>query len=268
MITNFNRVRTQLFVEKRIGCPSVDSIKQYTDSFSSYNLASSDVDPIKQLALKDGTDFYFKGFLSLAQALLDIDHGLHSWAVPKLYYSLFYFIRSSFCFHDYSIIRTYQRIFVLKLRANEKLEKYNQGKQTGDHKLTFVAWRKIIGPGKDILLDNSVDDIETYVWMMRAREMIQYKQRSFEEPSLSAFFQNYNEKSLGEWIDIYLNDDVPVFCFNSEHACLAIPLKRAMLSHQDMLGRHKDMTNAQKLVLKTLLGSLVKERSTLRSIFD
>ena len=81
----------------------------------------------------------------------------------------------------------------------------------------------------DRLLSNKIDDIDAYEWMMRAREIINYKSSSFLEPEcldIWKFFSDcVDDNSLVDELEILENDEY-IRCFQEEFAVLAIPIKR------------------------------------------
>jgi len=267
MITNFDRCRTQVFIENKIGCSGSHDLKSFSDKFSQYKISHVDLTELKDLNLRDGRDLFYKGMLSLSEAISDLHHGLSSWAVVKIYYATFFFIRSSLCMQNYCIIRTHQNPHSLDLRVGESIQKIKQGRIHGDHKLTFVAWRKLIGESKDILLTNKVDGTETYVWLMEAREATQYKHITFKEPKCLNFLSPIFEGSLESLIDTYLEDIVPIYCFDADHACLAIPLQRAMLTYKHVLDNKLMLNPDEKMVISSILDPYLSKNCMLRSMF-
>ncbi|MBK6642418.1 MAG: hypothetical protein IPG39_14930 [Bacteroidetes bacterium] len=70
---------------------------------------------------------------------------------------------------------------------------------------------------------------------MSKREQVNYRERRFNEPYQSAFWdliaQQINNGNLEMLINDYIQDQF-ILCFQEEHAVLAIPIKRALLTKQ------------------------------------
>lgn len=265
MISNFDRARVQVLVEESIGCHDVRNFKQHLTKFTEFKVTSENKHKLIESCDKDGRDLFFKGALSLAQGLSDVNHGLHSWAITKFYYSIFYFLKSSLALRGFALLRGGGPIYSLMLKENELPHKTTG--QKGDHKTTLKLWRELIGESNDILLSNNIDDVEPYVWLMNAREVVQYRRKTFLEPRTEGFFANLVSKDLSATLDIYANDLDPIYPFEKDNACLALPVMRALLSFDDLKSKGQALSGPEKVVLKELIKPIVPAGTKLGKIF-
>lgn len=268
MITNSDRVRIQVYLEERFGCYDVANIRNYKDQFAEFTIDESNLSFLKRINIEDGRDLFSKGMLSFCQGLHDLNHGLESWAVIKFYYSNFYFLKASLAFKGFSILRI-PTFNYLKIEEGKKLVKINptNGKY-GDHPLTIKMWKRLVGADNDKLLEGRLDEEFSYDWMMRARETIQYRKRKFDEPNGSFFFKPQKLTELSKLVNLYENDNEFVFCFDAEHACLAISVKRALLSLVDFERHGLQLKRSDRVVIRTLVSDYFETNSRFTQLLN
>jgi hypothetical protein len=155
---------------------------------------------------------------------MGLDHGQESWAVIKLYYSLFYFLRSKLADSDCAIIRC-NGIYTLDLKLGASPKKRNY---PGDHKATIAIFTERFAD-QDILLSQKIEEKNAYDWMCDKREWINYRRRKFfdatGEPGFCSDYATYPEQIVS-----YLSDQIPIICFDPDYATLALPVKCAQLA--------------------------------------
>ena len=90
----------------------------------------------------------------------------------------------------------------------------------------------------DLLLSNSIDDIDAYEWMMQAREIVNYRCASFLEPDSLEIWDKYAEYiddgTIESLFENIINDEKYVYPFQEEYAIMAIPLKRFVQTTRDL----------------------------------
>lgn len=268
MISNSDRARVQVFIEESIGCYDVTNLKQYKSQFEAFTVTDENKQQLIDSSKKDGRDLYFKGALSLAQGISDVNYGLHSWAVAKFYYAIFYFLKASLALRGFGIIRAGGPIYSLKFEVNQVPNVVKTTKQQkGDHKTALAAWRELVGESNDILLSNNIDEVEPYLWLMHARETVQYRRKTFVEPSSESFFSNLVSKNLSKALQIYADDPDPIYPFEKDNACLALPVYRGLLTFEDLKLSGLKLTSPERLVLHSLVGNYIENNSKLSNIF-
>ena len=122
----------------------------------------------------------------------------------------------------------------------------------------------------DILQSNSLDGKNVYIWLMERRNQVNYRERVFHDPKCPVFWSSIAEeidhKNLNDLISKYVDDTNYIYCFQKEDACLALPIKRAMLTKEDML-KENCKTKIPNEKLK-LLKALYKKTEKLDFLFE
>ncbi len=270
---NFDRFRVQVAIEQDIGCTELDKWNSYLQSFKGYKVSESKKDFLLSELQKDASDIYFKAIFSLAEAVNGVYHGRHSWAVIKVYYAVFYFLRCSLATHGYAFIKN-KGIYTLKIAVGESPVRRDCGTHkgvriSGDHKTTIYTYISLF-KDTDILQTNTVNGVIVYDWLMELRNLVNYRERSFTEPLNRYFYSSlFDNNKMTEQIELYMKDDAYVYCFDEDHCSLAAPLKLAMsvrdqlygFINSDPLGRDRfheieKVLNATKLNQSNLFKSL------------
>lgn len=235
---SFDRYRVQSAVELDIGCTDLTKWKSYLHKFKDYKVTESRKEQLLVELKKDTCDIYFKAIFSLADAINSLSHGRHSWAVIKLYYSVFFLLRCSLATRSIAFLKN-NGIYTLSLEEDEKPKRRDTGthmgeRVSGDHKTTIVTFMSVFSD-TDILLSNTVNGKNIYDWLMELRNQVNYRERAFTEPDNKYFFSIlFDEARIKEQVEIYLNDDVPIYCFDEDHCALAAPLKLATIVRQQL----------------------------------
>lgn len=73
---------------------------------------------------------------------------------------------------------------------------------------------------------------------MNKREQVNYKELEFHDPLCIEVMQvvnNYVHKGkFYELLKLYFADDKSLYCFQPDHGCLALPIKRASLTYEEL----------------------------------
>lgn len=235
---SFDRYRVQSAVELDIGCTDITKWNSYLQKFKEYELTESKKESLLEELKKDASDLYFKGVFSLADAINSLSHGRHSWAVIKVYYSVFFLLRCSLATKNVAFLKN-NGIYTLNLERGERPCRRDVGKHmgekiSGDHKTTLVTFISLFS-GTDILLSNSINGKNIYEWLMELRNQVNYRERVFTEPDNKYFYCSlFDSARIKDQIELYLNDDIPVYCFDEDHCALAAPLKLASLVRRQL----------------------------------
>lgn len=236
MNMSFERFRVQEFVESAIGCVCLDNWPNYRERLEAYTLPHQDEDKARKKLLRDGEDLYYKGLLSLGEGLVEVAQKRHSWAAIKLYYSVFYFLRASLAAKGYAIIKNKSQ-YLFELRAGRSPIKKNTNRYRNDHLGVINIYEDIVGDN-DILSTNSINGDSVYIWLMERRHQVHYRQREFLEPDCIDEYVQVKQAVDGcrysELLDQYYCDDIPIYCFDPDHAGIAAPIKRALNTRVDL----------------------------------
>lgn len=215
---------------------------------------------LKEALLLDSKGHYYKGMISLSEAIFSVSRSQYSWATIKLYYSVFYFLRASLACNGYGFLRKQRELFHFSAKENES---FLVSRDSTDHKATILLFVKLFSLD-DKLQTNKINDENPYKWLMDKREHINYKYNTFLEPGMPEFWEEIHEitkeDKLNKWINRYLHDKNYDYCFLEEHACLSLPIKRMILTKKDMqnAGQSPVLDEEQQNCLKGILPSREK----------
>lgn len=261
MTMNSNRLRTQMAFEQMYnGIESEQWQRLKKRDVLNRELTREEAVKFKETLKEDSKDFYFKGLLSLVEALSNVKNGLYSWATVKLYYSAYYLLRCSLTSKEVAVVRHKRELFYIRCNENEK---YKQPSMNQDHQAIIDISINLFAED-DKLQSNSIDDENTYEWLKDRREAVNYKSREFLEPVCPSFFTEISEiiKNRGiEFLVTRIIDDSYILTFQEEYAIIAVPLKRFLLTKESMVANGIDISlSKEKLeVLSKLLPKNVIE---------
>lgn len=270
MNTSSKRYRLQVLIEAAIGCPDPVQLGSYKLKFEKFSLPPEEVHIFQEALIEDATDTFYKGALTLVEALTSIENGYQSWAIVKLYYSTFYFIRSFFGTRNLGIVKCGSGIYTLKVDAGATAikrtgVKHNGQDVRGDHKTTTFIFEKEFG-NDELVLSNKIDDGTVFEWMMSAREDINYRHPTFSEPEMDFFHSSITEEGgLARWLKIYIDDEDGLHLFQEDHCCLATPLhllKKLRRDFKSRLGIGNPLTEEQQQSLMKLITRAGLEKSS------
>ena len=183
---------------------------------------------LENLAISDAKSYYKKALISFCEAFLGLKKNRSSWSIVKLYYSIFYSIRADILLENYFLVRC-GGFYYSTIKNGAKFNKFSSKKAKGDHQLTSYFYHKLHIERKNIdpLQDGFIDEILPYFWLMSQREKINYQLKDFSDPSIvdclkkpATYIKNGKESYL---LNMYKLADDYIYCFDHEHACLAIP---------------------------------------------
>jgi hypothetical protein len=198
-----------------------------------FNVANNAI--LESALIDDAIDFYYKGILSLYEALISSYEKSFSWATVKVYYSVFYFLRSSLCCKKVGFVRKSRDAYYFQNNLLESPKKLS----SPDHKAAIELFVLFYGKS-DFLQSNSINGTNPYEWLMKQRENVNYRYRTFYEPDVPSIWEvvagNIESEGLEYWIKKYLDENI--YAFLEDHAVVALPIKRLFLTHADMLNQN------------------------------
>ncbi|WP_455825023.1 hypothetical protein [Pseudomonas graminis] len=230
-----------MLLESAIGCNDPTKLASYKQKFELFMLDAEDIQKYREALTDDAIDTYYKGVLTLTEALSAISKGYQSWAIIKLYYATFYLIRVFLATRGYALVRCNKWLYTLRIEANESVVGYSGAKLNGqdvrgDHKTSIYLFQKMFGD--EIILTNLMNGETVFDWMMSAREDVNYKHNTFSEPGIDFFDALINsEEGLIEWIKNYINDHEGIYIFQERHCCIATPIHLLVRVRHEMNSR-------------------------------
>jgi hypothetical protein len=261
MSTAFDRYRAQLRCESFLSCTTLEEWAKA--DFKNFQLNSAQATLLNDDLREDSKDLYYKGLLSLLEGLKSIESKLFSWATVKLYYSIYYFLRATLAVNGIALIRN-KSLFYLRALTDEKPVKKDGKNYSSDHSGTIRYFSELYS--SDILLSQTIEGTNTYEWVMHKREQVNYRERRFNEPLHSDFWEYIAEQSIAGNFKVILEQYVKdqfLLCFQREHSILAIPIKRSLLTKErfDQEGIDIGLTLEQREVLQRVFPLIVDLQS-------
>lgn len=257
---NFERYKAQLFVEEKIGCASSVDLPYYVYEFENYKIDRRDLRILQDALVDDADAMFHKGVQTLIQALSGLDSGFESWALIKLYYATYFFLRERLA-RDGSAFLRCKNIYTLDIKFGESPKKRTGKFYRGDH-LSIATLYSERFSDRDILLSQSIEGLNAIEWLRDKREWINYRRREFIDGIGMLGFNNKN-KEFSEQVKTYCSDKLPIFCFIPDSATLALPLKFAQASVLSNEKGKNIVENNIKIIKKANL-----EYKSCQSFFD
>ena len=270
MSIDFDRNRVQVSFEAFVGAASPEELISRKDGFKSHALSQQEVQQLSNDISQDAIDFFYNGILSFAEGIDSIFLKRFSWATVKLYYSIYYLIRASMAAKGYATLRC-KSMFRLKIADGETPYGTNNKKYQTTHEGTINHYRDQFGFA-DRLLSNKIGDIDAYEWMMNAREIVNYRSRSFLEPRCLDIWDYFStcvdDRTLVTEL-LNLENDPYVKCFQEEYAIVAIPIKRVQQTIADLAseGILEQFAQDREVFTRTVLHYDQRSMSILSDIF-
>lgn len=245
MNTNFERYKSQLRCEAFLDCTDdLSKWNQKKRDFESFVLSNSRSIIYSNDLRFDSVDLYSKGIHTLFNCIyaLSMVQRSYSWISVQLYYATHYFLRASLASKGIGLIRNVA-MFSLKDSVNSMPVKKNSKDYQTTHGAAIRYYIDNFNTS-DILLSNTIDGLETYNWLKEIREMFNYRIAKFEEPDISQYWDyihnRIEQNDLDGLIKDY-HDDNFILCFQEDHAVLALPIKRALLTKKDLEDQSIDL---------------------------
>lgn len=173
---------------------------------------------LSEHVIDDGCRIAYSAFVSIGDAIQGIENGYYSWPTVKLYYSLFYTIRSLLAFNKIAIFYVGTSPYWIHIKPGERPQ---PGNSTSSHKVVMSVFQKEFSGSH--LLSQTIDNKNPLKWMQDQRELVNYKQAKFIEPYIPSVFANIAKyKNMRKLLSAYMSDDL--YAFDPDHAILAYPI--------------------------------------------
>jgi len=241
------KLRTQLQFESVVSGNNPIAWQSLTKSqIKNFAFNASHIVIFESALSEDSLDFYYKGLLSLIEGIVSANHKNYSWATVKLYYSVYYFLRCSLCCNNIAFVRKERDGYFFE----NKLAETPKANGKPDHIAAIDLFKQFFS-GTDFLQSNSINANNSYDWLRHQRENINYRYRTFFEPDIPAIWetisQESDDKGIDFWIQKYINEDI--YSFLDDHAVIALPIRRLMLTHSDLVAHgYRTIVRPDKLV--------------------
>lgn len=221
---NSDRHKVQLLIESEIGSNSPEELSSKQGQFELYSISREKLPEFQRSLRMDTLAYLRKGICTLLQALGGLPNNLETWSYIKLYYSMYYLQRAILGSENIAFVRC-RSIYTWEISIGSSPVRFNSRKFNGDHKATIRIFSDHYKDRNELLSQN-IEDSEPLLWLSNKRDWINYKRREFiDGVGLDGF--NVARFPYKDQIRNALRDDVPIFCFDPDIACLTYPIKFA-----------------------------------------
>lgn len=218
----FKKYSSQLLFEDLINIPQID---RKSSRINNHYISPENYGEIKDKLKIDSLNHLDKAVVSIVESLFAIENNIYSWSTVKLYYSIFYLLRSSLAIKGHGAFRFQRDMFFIDI--NDLKFKKIDALHKSDHKAVIYLQKKYYSDN-DKLLSSLILDKDVYSWMAEQREYVNYKHYVFEEPNTYDIWNKIktskDNNNLLEMIkDFYASDDC-IHSFDPEYSILATPI--------------------------------------------
>jgi len=188
---------------------------------TNFTLSSNDATSLSNALGKDSEGYLYNGLLSIGTGIQSILNNNYGWATVKFYYSVFYLARANLGVNDIGIVYDGSKPFSILSQSGEQLQK----RKGTTHKLVLDQFRQNFST--HVMLGNQINGQCPLEWLMEQRELMNYRLAVMPDPNVPEQYEEIinSNKTIRQWLNIYLSDNTEVYAFNEEHACLAYPFK-------------------------------------------
>lgn len=175
------------------------------------------------LALReDAKSYLYSSVVSVGDAAQAVQRELFSWSTVKLYYAVFYALRSILAAQGYAIVyhANGQKSTPYRLRAAVGESPVKLSGNT--HKVVLQQYAAIFPAAPMVSQQIALD--KPFDWMMNRREEANYKNARFSEPVAPEFFKQIISGKIRHSLSAYIDDNGQNFAFDKDHAILALPI--------------------------------------------
>jgi hypothetical protein len=181
-------------------------------------LAIAESSQLNRHLIADSSGSLFSAAISLSQGIINIDQALSSWAVIKLYYSIFYSIRSYLMLDGNCIFYYKRRPYLIDTSTGAIPQK----KAGTSHEVAFDLFKKL--HNSHYILSQDIEAKEPFVWYKEKREHFNYKISKFPEPDLPSETEHIHDYGIRKLCSECITDSKSIYPFLPDYAILGFPL--------------------------------------------
>lgn len=165
---------------------------------------------------EDSAAYLYSAIVSYADAMNGIRGGYYSWATVKLYYSVFYSLRSILSSDDVCLFYIGAKPYSIHVEDEGKAKK-----ESGNtHKVIIKMYESSYQ--YDPIVTQQIDMQNPLAWLAEKREQCNYKNARFFEPSIPCYYNKImNDLSVN--VRVYFQDLDFLYAFDKDHAIIALP---------------------------------------------
>ncbi len=215
------------------------------------SLSSSQAACLEQGLLADAANYYYSGLLSFLDAVSGFERRVYTWSTVKLYYSVFYSLRSLLALAGHCIYYCNDKPFTCRSFVGST----SAACSGTTHKVVLTHFAKVFAG--DPILSQDIAGQAPLDWLMGRREDANYKVGRFTDPSPPRHFFAVASQGNRRVINEYLADSSFLYTFDPDHAMIAFPLL-ALVRAREQLMRHNIVIDPSD---RRFLQTLARDRS-------
>ena len=259
---NFNTTKCQEILRNRFTGASGEPFVDYRNGkdINETVVDSTDI-PLYRNAKKDDIiNFYYKALLSFSEGLAAVSRKNYTWATIKLYYSVYFSLRTSLLCKNIVLVRAAKHLYKFKISSGAI---YNKPKDMTDHGGTIHTYVDLF-KHTDFLCSNTLEGSNVYLWLKNCREIVNYKDTVFHDPETTDIWNDIimliDKLDIKKTLSSFIKEK-DKYCFLPEYAILAIPLNRILMVAQEVKNEtFENLDDKQKnWILSILNGNLDSE---------
>ena len=231
----FNTTRCQEIFRNRFTGPSGTPFADFKSgkAIKGIYVDDSDISLYRIVKNEDIISFYYKALLSFAEGLDSVSRKNYTWATIKLYYSVYFGLRTSLLCRNIVLVRAAKHLYKFKIALGEQ---YDKPKEMTDHGGTIHTYVDLF-QRTDFFCSNPLENQNAYFWLKDCREIVNYKDGVFHDPETTSIWNNIianiNQNGINKVLSLLI-DEKERYCFSPEYAILAIPLNRILTVAQEV----------------------------------
>ncbi|MCK5717761.1 MAG: hypothetical protein KAH77_09765 [Thiomargarita sp.] len=197
-------------------------------------LSEDDALDLRKALDKDSEAYLYNGILSVGAGIKSLLNKNYGWATVQFYYSVFYLARAHLASDNIGIVYDGSKPYIILSQSGEQLIKKNGT----THKLVLKQFKEHFS---NHLMLNTINGQCPLMWLMDQRELMNYRSAVMPDPTIPLQYQEIivSRKTIRQWLHLYLLDDIEIYSFDLEHACLAYPFK--FLIHTIKMFKNKNI---------------------------
>lgn len=170
----------------------------------------------------------YNSCLSVIDAVSGSQSFLYSWATVKLYYSLFYSIKSLLLIRKIGTFYHLQKPGLIEIKPGGVVRQLTRSEAKGGSHGSALRLFENFAPNH--ILVTSVGHNPSLEWIKRLREDVNYNFPRFLDPQPPVWFaKSIGSNSVRKVLASYTSDP-NIYAFDPDHAALALPLLAARIA--------------------------------------
>lgn len=212
------------------------SSNQWPTAVRAHHLTAAEAASLQQALCEDAREYYFSAILSFVEALHGPPQKLYTWATVKLYYSVFYALRSILALHGWCVFyiaRPGNKTSCFYIKAASSATARDGAQST--HKAVLKCFSDNL---QHLGLLAPIGLVSAPDWLMHLREEANYKNSRFYEPEPPPHFEEVSRRGVRKVVAEYLEPKNDFLAFDPDHAIIAFPLAALRLAAREFSGHH------------------------------